>query len=100
MKVHDRNLTGASAAQTGPTRETSKTDRGTAGSASTPGASGDRVELSSSLGRLVQTLSTFQSNRASRVQALATEYQSGGYHADSLATSQGIVSETLAAGIQ
>jgi hypothetical protein len=40
------------------------------------------------------------SARASRVQALAVQYQSGSYRPDSAATSKDMVAEALAAGGQ
>jgi hypothetical protein len=58
------------------------------------------VELSGALGRLSQTLSSFHSERASRVQALAAQYQSGKYRPDSHATSRAIVASALADGAQ
>jgi hypothetical protein len=98
MRVNDRNTTGAPPSQTGRAQETQKLDRG---GPTTPAASGDsggdRVELSSTLGRLSQALSSFSSQRASRVQALTADYQTGRLQADSAATSRGVVSEALAA---
>jgi hypothetical protein len=49
---------------------------------------------------LSQTLSSFHQDRANRVQALAAQYQSGNYRPDSAATSRGMVSEALAAGMK
>jgi hypothetical protein len=54
------------------------------------------VEFSSTLGRLSQALAVSGSERASRVQALAAQYQSGNYQPNSLATSRSIISEALA----
>jgi hypothetical protein len=100
MRVYDVNLTGASTAESGRTQETQKSDRAGTGRAggSGGGANGDRVEFSSALGRLSQALAASESQRAGRVQALATQYQSGNYRPDSIATSKGMVSEGLAAG--
>jgi hypothetical protein len=101
MRVYDTNLTGTSAAETGRAQETQKIERGTQSQASRMGGAGsDRVELSGALGRLSQTLSSFQQDRASRVQALAAEYQSGRYRPDSMATSGAMVSEAVAAGLK
>jgi len=100
MRVYDVNLTSTSAAQSGRAQETQKADRagsGRAGGSGTAG-NGDRVEFSSTLGRLSQALAADGSDRASRVQALAAQYQSGQYQPDSLATSRGMISEALAAG--
>jgi len=102
MKVYDSNLAGTSGAQTGRTLETQKTDRsaspqtGATGGANT----GDRVEFSGTLGRLSQAMAAHDSSRASRVQSLAAQYRSGTYRPDSLATSKGMVSEAVSAGLK
>ena len=62
--------------------------------------SSDRVEFSGTLSRLSRALTTFESTRASRVQALAVEYQSGRYKPDVAATSKGLVAEALSDGVQ
>jgi anti-sigma28 factor (negative regulator of flagellin synthesis) len=96
MKVYDRGLT---AAETGQTQDVQKLTN-SAGRSSTRGAdsAGDRVEFSGNLGRLSRTLSTFETSQASRVQSLASQYQSGSYHPDSAAISRGMLSEALSAG--
>ena len=98
MRVYDVNLTGTSAAESGRAKESQKAGLPGSGRAGGSGAAGngDRVEFSSTLGRLSQALTTDGSNRASRVQALAAQYQSGHYQPDSMATSRGMVSEALA----
>lgn len=101
MKIYDLNLTGgASAAQTGRAQQTQQADH--AGHTKAPGAgaggTGDRVEFSSTLGRLSQALAADGASRAARVSALAAQHQSGNYRPDSAATSHGMVSEALAAG--
>lgn len=101
MKIYDRNLTGTSAAETGRTQESQNLSRtGTAKSAGGAGGSNDRVEFSGGLSQLSRTLSTFQSGRASRVQALAAAYQNGSYRVDAAATSRSMVSDALSAGMQ
>jgi hypothetical protein len=99
MKVYDRGLTGA---ETAHTQDVQKLGNNSAGKSGTRGAdpSGDRVEFSGNLGMLSRTLSTYDTGRANRVRALATQYQSGSYRPDSAATSRGIISEALAAGIK
>jgi hypothetical protein len=52
------------------------------------------------MSRLSRALATFESTRASRVQALAVEYQSGKYKPDPAATSKGLIAEALSAGLQ
>jgi len=98
MKVYDRGLTPA---ETGQTQDVQKLTGGSGKSANrAAAASGDRVEFSGNLGRLSRTLSTYDTARATRVQALATQYQSGNYHPDSSATSRGMVSEAISAGMK
>jgi hypothetical protein len=96
MKVYDRGL---APAETGQTQDVQKLTNGSGKSASrSADSSGDRVEFSGSLGRLSRTLSTYDTSRASRVQSLAAQYQSGNYRPDSAATSRGMVGEALATG--
>lgn len=102
MRIYDVNLTGTSAAESGRAQETQRSDR--AGGARTGGTgangTGDRVELSSTLGSLSQALSADGSARARQVQSLAAQYESGNYRPDSAATSKGLVAEALAMGGQ
>jgi hypothetical protein len=97
MRVYDVNLTGASATESGRTQETQKSDRSGTGRAGSSGSGGDndRVEFSSTLGRLSQALAASGAQRASRVQQLSALYQSGSYVADSMATSQRMVADAL-----
>ena len=102
MRVNDRNLQGTSAAETGRAQELQQTDRqGTrsTGSGKADGSS-DRVELSGTLASLSRAMSVFESDRGRRVQTLSEQYQSGNYHANSAATSRGIIAEALGAGIR
>jgi flagellar biosynthesis anti-sigma factor FlgM len=108
MRIDGPNLTGGTSAESGRAQETDKSSRsqgvpssqgvqtGTAASNKT----GDRVELSSTLGALSRALSTNGSERANRVQALAAQYQSGSYRVDSAATARGMISEALLAESQ
>ena len=102
MRTYDVNLTGSSAAGSGRAQEAQRPDRagGARPDAAGAHAAGDRVEFSSTLGRLSQAMLADGSARASRVQALAAQYESGTYRPDTVATSRGIVSEALAAGGQ
>jgi len=101
MKIYDLNLTGgASSAETARAQEAQKLTQAGNSRAGGAGGSDDRVEFSSTLGSLSKALSAYGSDRASRVAALAAQYQSGTYRADAAATSRGIVSEALAAGGQ
>lgn len=103
MKIYDLNLTGTSATETGRTQDSQKLSR--AGTAESPASgvvdrSSDRVEFSGTLSRLSRSLATFESSRANRVQALASQYQNGTYKPDSAATSKGMVAEAMSAGLQ
>ena len=97
MRIYDVNLTGASAAESGRAQETQRSGAASSRSAGA-GAYGanDRVEFSSTLGRLSQAMSADETTRASRVQALAAQFQNGTYRPDSLATSRGMVADALA----
>ena len=98
MRINDHNTMGPAAPESGRTAETQKLDRTGASSSGSAESGGDRVEFSSSLGRLSQALASDAGQRASRVESLAALYQSGGYRADSQSTSQGMINEALAAG--
>ena len=98
MKIYDTS-TSASAPETGRAPEAHRTDRETAARSSTAkNDGGDHVQLSGNLGRLSQVLNSFGSSRASRVEALATQYRAGQYQVDTGATSSGMVVEALAGG--
>jgi anti-sigma28 factor (negative regulator of flagellin synthesis) len=97
MRVNDRNTLAPSATETGRSQESQKIERGDnarTGTATGSGA-GDRVELSSTLGRLSQAISSYADQRTSRVAALAADYQSGRYVPDAAATSRAMVTEAL-----
>ena len=100
MKVYDTNLPGASAAETARTQDLQKLERSGSGRSSPGGgvSGGDHVDLSGALGRLSQTLAHFHQDRASRVNALAAQYQNGTYRPDSAATSRAMISDALSAG--
>jgi len=100
MRVYDRNLTGAAAAETGRTSETHGPDRAGGNSRSVAAGDGDRVELSGSLERLSRAVASDASGRAAKVQNIAAQYQTGRYQADSVATSRALVNETLASAVQ
>jgi anti-sigma28 factor (negative regulator of flagellin synthesis) len=101
MRIYDVNLTGSSAAEAARAQEAQRTDRSSSNrSIGTNSGAGDSIEFSSSLGRLSQTMASYASSRSSRVEALAAQFQSGVYRPDSAATSKGMVSEALAAGVE
>ena len=102
MRINDRNLTGASAAETGQAQKTQNLSRAGSDNSPTPAADGsnDSVVFSGTMSQLSRALATFESTRANRVQALAVEYQSGKYKPDPAATSKGLIAEALSAGLQ
>lgn len=96
MRVQDRALGGSSAAETGRAPETQRPEREAAARSGSPaGGAGDRVELSSTLGRLSEAIAAQNAQRAQRVEALASLYQSGRYQPSSQATSRAVVAEAL-----
>ncbi len=97
MKINNNDLTNLAAADSARTSETQQAGslKGASGGAGAS-SSGDRVEFSSTLQQLAQAVSAYGQSRASRVQELAAQYQSGSYRADSFATSRAMVSEALA----
>jgi hypothetical protein len=89
---------GPSAAQAGRPAETQRTGQDTSSEAPVTGsADADRVELSSTLGRLAQAIGTYATKRTERVQALAGEYQAGRLRPNSETTSRAMIAEALAA---
>jgi anti-sigma28 factor (negative regulator of flagellin synthesis) len=100
MRIQNENLTGATGAATGRAQETHRFGQAEAAEASRGAQSGDRVELSSTLGSLARAISTDSAGRGNRVQELASSYQSGFYQTDSLATSRALLAEVFGAGAQ
>jgi|HubBroStandDraft_2_1064218.scaffolds.fasta_scaffold766837_2 anti-sigma28 factor (negative regulator of flagellin synthesis) len=94
MKVTNQNLTGASTAGTSGAQEIQRSGSGSNSSAK-PGAGGDSVEFSSTLGSLSRAMESFGSSRQSMVQSLAAQYQSGTYKVNSAAVSSSMISEAL-----
>ena len=101
MRIYEQNVPGTSAAESGRSQETQRAARaGSQEPGATANGSGDKVELSETLNGLSRALSSYSGGRSAKVQALAAQYQSGTYHADSLATSRGMVTEALMSGGQ
>jgi len=98
MKVVDRNLNSGSPVESGRAQETHRASTTTGSAAATQAGGGDQVQFSNTLGSLARAMSTFNANRASKVQALAAQYQSGTYRANSQATSRTMVAHALTAG--
>ena len=55
------------------------------------------MELSGTLGRLSEALSTQGTERTAKVAALTTAYRSGNYQPNAAGASKGLVSEALSA---
>jgi anti-sigma28 factor (negative regulator of flagellin synthesis) len=101
MRIYDRDLTGTAASESGRSQETQRTDReASTTSSQAGGTSGDRVELSSGLASVSRALSAYGSDRASKVQQLAAQFESGDYQPSSMAISQGMVAQALSGGAQ
>ena len=99
MRVDDRNLTGVPATESGPTQRTGRQDAVSPGTGTNNNSgSGDQVELSSTLGSLSRAMSLYGNDRQGRIEELTVQYQSGAYQANAAGTSQGLISEALAAG--
>jgi anti-sigma28 factor (negative regulator of flagellin synthesis) len=95
MKVTSQTSTGASTTGATSAQEIQKSSSGGYAASARSGAGGDTVELSSTLGSLSRAMDSYSSSRANQVQALAAQYQSGSYRADSSAISRGMISEAL-----
>ncbi len=102
MRIYDRDATSAAAAEAGQARETQRIEReGRLGSASpAAGETGDRVEFSTGLGQLSNAMTSWNADRADRIQALAAQYQEGRYSIDSMALSRAMVTEALSPGTE
>jgi anti-sigma28 factor (negative regulator of flagellin synthesis) len=98
MKIPDYNLGGAATPETHRTQDAQSTGHASGARSAGSSIDSDRVEFSGGMGSLSRAVSSFQSGRAGRVQALATQYQSGSYRPDSAAISRGMIQEALGAG--
>ena len=100
IKVYDRNLTDASTG-TSRTQDTQKTENSASAGAqsSVRSSTSDQVQLSGTLGRLSQALSTQGAERTAKVASLAAAYRSGAYQPNAAsAAARGLVAEALSAG--
>jgi anti-sigma28 factor (negative regulator of flagellin synthesis) len=97
MRINDLNTRGTLVAETGTASPAQKIGHSDSTRAATVSSSEDRVELSSTLAQGPQAMSAPDTERASRIQALAAQYQSGQYRSDSLATSQAMLEQAFSA---
>jgi anti-sigma28 factor (negative regulator of flagellin synthesis) len=102
MRVDDRNLTNVPTTESGRTQETQRSSKQDAvqSTSGSEGGAGDQVELSSTLGSLSRAMSAYGSNRNDRIDEIATQYRDGTYQPNPVGTSQGLISEALAAGVR
>jgi len=98
MRVNDQNALGSAAADVGRAQDVQKADRSSAARSGNSDSNGDRVELSSTLGRLSQAISAANVQHSSRVQAVAAAYQNGTYRPDPVAISKAMVADAASAG--
>lgn len=96
MRVTNRNPTSASTEGTSGSQEIQRSGSGSNSSARA-GAGGDTVELSATIGSLSRAMESFGSDRQSKVESLAAQYQAGTYTIDSVAISRGIIAEAMVA---
>jgi anti-sigma28 factor (negative regulator of flagellin synthesis) len=93
MRVDQRNLTGAAAAETGKARESQSIGRDGRTESSRSGAAGsDQVDLSP----LSRALNASASSRSSRVEQLSAQYQAGQYQPDPADVGKSMVGDALA----
>jgi len=95
MNAVDLNLSGGSAVESARTQETQRPGPAAGNTTAAPTSGRDRVEFSGTLGSLARAMATFQANQSSKVGALASQYQSGAYRTDSLATSRAMIGQAL-----
>ena len=101
MRIYDVNVMGTSAADSSRTQETQRAERdgrpATTGTGGARNDAGDHIELSTTLNALGRAMSTYGTDRAAKVQALAAQFRTGNYSVNSLATSQAMISAALSA---
>ncbi len=99
MRVYDSSVAGATGQEASRVRECQNGSSSGSSPVSTNGSSpDDHVELSNTLGALARAVSSDQSSRASRIQALASQVQNGTYQPNPQAISRGMISEALTGG--
>jgi anti-sigma28 factor (negative regulator of flagellin synthesis) len=94
MRINNGNTTGVAAEAAGA-QNIQKSGRGGGSSAGGLDPNSDQVELSSTLDRLSRAVANDNTQRQSRVQTVAAQYQSGRYQANSLAISRALVADAV-----
>lgn len=93
MRINNGNTAGA-AAETAGAQNAQKSGRGGTSSGNLDPNS-DQVEFSSTLGGLSRAVANDSTQRQSRVQAMAAQYQSGRYQPNSLAIGRAMVADAV-----
>jgi len=96
IRVHQDPLPGASVSELSRSEPASASSAGRtkAGSDASPPA-GDRVEISSLSGSIVDSLAVAAAGQSAKVQHLAALYSSGQYHVDSACISRSLVAQSI-----
>ncbi len=97
MKIYESGFGGASGVGGARGSEPISPQTNGKGGGSTV-STGDHVDLSSGLNSLSRALSSFETGRAQKVQALTSQYQSGNYKVDAAAVSHSIVNAAISGG--
>ena len=99
MKINNSDLTQLGALPSERTQAAGQTDRRSGSGPAGQTESGDRVEFSSGLRQLAETVSAYGSARAARVREFAAMYSRGSYVPDNRATSQAMIDDALQSGV-
>jgi hypothetical protein len=94
LRINNGNTAGATGETTG-TQNVQKFGRGGGASSGNLDPNSDQVEFSSTLGRLSRAVANDSTQRQSRVQAMAAQYQSGRYQPNSLAIGQAMIRDAV-----
>jgi anti-sigma28 factor (negative regulator of flagellin synthesis) len=93
LRINNGNTAGA-AAETAGAQNVQKFGQSGASSGNLDPNS-DQVEFSSTLGRLSRAVTNDGTQRQSRVQAMAAQYQSGRYQPNSMAIGQAMIADAV-----
>ncbi len=99
MRIYDSSLAGTAGQEASRVRESQNaTSSGTSKVSANASDPNDHVELSNTLGALARAVSSDQTSRSARIQALASQVQSGTYQPNAQAISRSMISEALSGG--
>ncbi len=91
MRVDERNLSDPVSSAASRAAESQRVQVATSGSADSPAAAGDRVDLSSLAGRIAHTMQTLAHQTSQRVSQLHKDYQAGRYRPDAQQVSRAML---------